>query len=281
VGGGWTETILHSFTGGTDGAYPSFGSLILAGSYLYGTTVLGGDLSCINAGMGCGVVFREKTAGGQPAVLHRFSYSPPAGNDGAYPYGGLGRDSVGNLYGVTNGGGASGAGVVFELAPASGGVWNETFLHVFSDMQADGANSFAGLVRDRAGNFYGTTSGTENMPGINGLVFKLDSGLNETFPHRFTGPPSDGASPTFNLIVDAKGNLYGTTPSGGEFGAGTIFELSPVAGGWSEKLLYSFTGGADGSIPQGTLFRDSAGNLYGATIDGGTSGAGVVFKFHP
>lgn len=280
-GGGWTETVLYSFTGGTDGGYPFYGSLVLAGGYLYGTTYIGGDPSCINGSRGCGVVFRVKASGGHESVLHSFTYNPPGSNDGAYPFGGLVRDSAGNLYGVTNGGSTSGDGIVFELSPAAGS-WNEKILYTFSDTSPDGINSFAGLVRDKAGNLYGTTSGVNFIQGGIGTVFELDATGKETLPHVFTGPPSDGGSPMFNVILDSKGNLYGTTPGGGTLGVGVIFKVSPVAGGgWKETVLYNFTGGADGSSPQGTLLRDSAGNLYGTTYTGGSSSGGTAFKFHP
>jgi uncharacterized repeat protein (TIGR03803 family) len=281
TGGSWTETILYSFTGGTDGAYPFYGSLVLAGGYLYGTTYEGGDLSCLNV-PGCGVVFRVKATGGHESVLHSFSYNPPSQNDGAYPFGGVSRDTAGNVYGVTYGGGSTGDGVVFKLSPATGGGWAETLLHTFSDTSPDGVGSYAGLVRDKAGNLYGTTSGENFIQGAVGTIFEVDSAGTETLPHIFTGPPSDGGGPMSNLILDGKGNLYGTTPGGGTYGAGAIFKLSPTSGGWTETILYSFTGGADGSSPLGTLLRDSAGNLYGTTYTGGVGAvSGVVFELTP
>ncbi len=278
AGGGWTETLLYSFSGGADGAHPYFGSLLLAGSYLYGTTYEGGDLSCDDSS-GCGVVFRVRISNGVETVLHSFNYNPPDQNDGAYPLGGVIRDPAGNLYGVTNGGGSTGGGVVFELSPVTGGVWTETLLYTFSDTTPDGANSYAGLVRDKAGNLFGTTAGENLMPTASGTVFEVDAADNETVLHFFAGPPADGASPKCNLILDGKGNLYGTTPGGGTYNSGVIFRLSPTASGWQETILYNFTGGADGSDPQGTLL-DSAGNLYGTTYLGGIS-SGVVFKLAP
>jgi uncharacterized repeat protein (TIGR03803 family) len=274
---GWTETVLYNFSGGTDGAYPYYGSLVLAGGYLYGTTLEGGDLSCLNI-PGCGVVFRVKTSGGHESVLHSFQYNPPNQNDGAYPLGGLVRDAAGNLYGVTNGGGSDDAGVVFKLSPQTGGGWSETLLHTF--IQPDGVNSYAGLARDKAGNLYGTTFGSGLISGAIGTVFEVSAADTETLPHLFTGYPSDGVSPDSNVIVDSKGNLYGTTPTGGTSNAGIIFKLSPGASGWTETILYNFTGAADGSSPHGTLLRDSAGNLYGTTYTGGL-GSGVVFKLSP
>jgi len=274
---GWTEKVLYSFTGGADGGSPYYGSLVLAGGYLYGTTELGGDLSCLNI-PGCGVVFRVKTSGGHESVLHSFQYSPPSQEDGAYPLGGLVRDPAGNFYGVTNGGGTTGAGVVFELSPQTGGGWNETLLHTFT--QPDGLNSYAGLARDKAGNLYGTTFGSGLIAGAIGTVFEVSSAGTETLPHIFTGYPSDGSSPDSNVIVDSKGNLYGTTPNGGTSNGGIIYKLSPGSSGWTETILYNFSGGADGSSPHGTLLRDSAGNLYGTTYTGGL-GSGVVWKLSP
>jgi uncharacterized repeat protein (TIGR03803 family) len=147
-----------------------------------------------------------------------------------------------------------------------------TVLHTFAGGK-DGAIPYAGVVRDRAGNLYGTT----NQGGGSGLgtVFKLDKNGKETVLHRFSGLP-DGALPGAGLILDAAGNLYGTTAAGGS-GAGTVFKLDSKG---NETVLYHFPRGVDGSIPQAGLIRDAAGNLYGTTTNGG-AGHGVVFKLAP
>src|SRR6185369_16323811 len=144
------------------------------------------------------------------------------GQDGYTPAAGLVPDEAGNLYGTTEGGGAFGVfGTVFKL-DASG---NLTVLHSFAGAPTDGEFPLAGLIRDKAGNLYGTTEvgGAFN----NGTVFKVDSTGKETVLHSFAGSPSDGGFPQGGLILDKAGNLYGTTGKGGASNLGTIFKLSP------------------------------------------------------
>ena len=146
---------------------------------------------------------------------------------------------------------------------------------------SDGGNPIAGLIADSSGNLYGTTE----YGGVseNGVVFKLTPGGTYTVLYSFTGG-SDGSGPVAGLIADSAGNLYGTTEHGGVSGNGVVFKLSPGGSelpGGSETVLYSFTGGSDGSGPVAGLIADSAGNLYGTTEHGGVSGNGVVFKLSP
>jgi uncharacterized repeat protein (TIGR03803 family) len=137
----------------------------------------------------------------------------------------------------------------------------------------DGANAFAGLILDRAGNLYGTTeSGGDTNNG--GTIFQITPAGTETVLYRFAGG-SDGEHPGANLLFDSTGNLYGTTQSGGQFNVGTIFKYSASG---QESVLYTFTGGADGGTPKCHLIRDGQGNLYGTAESGGASGNGVVFK---
>jgi uncharacterized repeat protein (TIGR03803 family) len=284
------EIVLHSFTGGADGANPNFGDPGLLRDVvgnLYGTTGAGGDLACrfVPAARfpGCGVVFKLDTTG-KETVLHRFT----GGGDGADPATGLARDAAGNLYGNTFGGGdlacggGSGCGVVFKLDTTG----KETELHRFTG-GADGAapSTAAGLVRDTAGNLYGTTftGGQGTCPGGCGVVFKLDTTGKETELHSFTGG-ADGAGPEAGLVRDNAGNLYGTADSGGDLacgggsGCGVVFKLDTTG---KETVLHSFTGGKDGAFPAGRLVRDSAGNLYGTTQSLGAFRHGVVFKLTP
>src|SRR6266568_2312173 len=140
----------------------------------------------------------------------------------------------------------------------------------------DGANPFAGLILDRAGNLYGTT---ESGGGTNngGTIFQITSAGTETVLYRFAGG-NDGEHPGANLLSDATGNLYGTTQGGGQFNLGTVFKYSATG---QETVLYTFTGGADGGTPKCHLIRDGQGNLYGTAESGGASGMGVVFKLDP
>jgi uncharacterized repeat protein (TIGR03803 family) len=193
---------------------------------------------------------------------------------------------AGNLYGTTISGGASGTGVVFKLSPAG----TETVLYDFTG-GADGAFPQGGLIRDAAGNLYGTTrSGGDTSACASqgcGVVFELircrsaPSGYDFRVLYTFTGG-ADGGNSQAGLVLDAGGNLYGTTAGGGSSacsgGCGVVFKLSPIG---TETVLHSFTGGADGGIPAAGLTQDSAGNLYGTTFLGGASGNGVVFKLTP
>jgi uncharacterized repeat protein (TIGR03803 family) len=292
-GGGWKETVLHSF-GGADGDSPQAGLILDSSGNLYGTTELGGNLDCANSG--CGVVFKlsPSSAGWKETVLHTFSGHA----DGSYPLSPLLLDSSGNLYGTTADGGdvhvcsGGGCGVAFELSPLSGGGWKETVLHTFTG-GLDGANPITGLIRDSAGNLYGTTYAAGDLSRCNlhgcGTVFQLSPqapGWNITNLQTFGGG-QNGANPAGALLMDAAGNLFGTTQLGGNTGAcfggcGTVFELSFTAGRWRETLLHAFTAsGKDGYQPLGGLIFDSAGNLYGTTSLGGTNGAGIVYEVTP
>jgi len=195
--------------------------------------------------------------------------------DGGTPYAGVIQDSAGNLYGTTAFGGPSNNGTVFTLSKSR----KETVLHRFTG-KADGGVPYAGLLRDGAGILYGTTLGGGNSDA--GVVFKVDPTGKETVLHRFRLGAGDGASPVAGLIRDGKGNLYGTTQIGGTFtsgcqglGCGTVFRLTATG---KEKVLYSFSGGPDGSKPYTALVRDERGNLYGTTSAGGAHGSGAVFK---
>jgi uncharacterized repeat protein (TIGR03803 family) len=206
-------------------------------------------------------------------VLNTFT-----GANGANPQAGLIRDSKGNLYSTTPSG-YTGAGIVFKLAPSSSG-YTESLLYGFMGAD-DGGNPIAGLVQDSSGNLYGTT--VRGGSSGDGTVFKLapsSSGYTESVLYSFTGG-SDGAYPDASLILDAAGSLYGTTPNGGSSGNGTVFKLAPSSSGYTESVLYSFSGGSDGAYPYASLILDAAGSLYGTTTRGGASQDGVVFKLSP
>jgi uncharacterized repeat protein (TIGR03803 family) len=195
-----------------------------------------------------------------------YSFTGTAG-DGYQPWAGVVRDSAGNLYGTTPYGG-DGLGIVFKVDPAG----KETVLYGFTG-QADGDLPFGGLFLDGKGNVYGTTESSGSS--FYGTVFEVTPAGQETTLYSFTGG-TDGGNPDAGLIRDSAGNLYGTTPRGGASGFGTVFKVTPLG---EETVLYSFTGGSDGSSPSySSLVRDSVGNLYGTTPTGGTSDFGVVFK---
>lgn len=288
VNGTWTETVLHTFSN-KDGGLPA-GSLVFDSTGdLYGTTQSGGNLDACG-GTGCGTVFRlaPGTNGKWTmTVLHSFD-----GNDGSIPTCTLILDSEGNLYGTTSSGGVGSYGNVFELKQGSNGKWTETVLHSFNGK--DGAEPYAGLVFDSAGNLYGTAQygGDLNSfycSGVGcGTVFKLTPGANGKWTmsviHAFNGV--DGMYPLAGLILDAAGNLYGTT----FYSYGVVFRLSQDTNGkWTETVLHAFRG-RDGLDPVAGLVFDSAGNLYGTTEHGGKlnncqseygDGCGVVFEIKP
>ncbi len=249
------ETILYSFTGGIDGANPTGGLLLDPEGNLYGTTTEYGT-------SGLGNVFKLDTTGTQ-TVLHSFT-----GPDGNYPNAFLIRDSAGNLYGTTINGGVSGFGTVFKLN-AKG-----TFQVLYSFAGGtDGAYPNGGLVRDAAGNLYGTTVMGGTLQDA-GTVFKLDTTGTKTVLYSFLGGV-DGGFPVRSLLRDSAGNLYGTASVGGASGLGTVFKLALTG---KETVLYSFAAGADGVEPYTDLIRDPAGNLYGTTVYGGTGNLGTVFE---
>jgi uncharacterized repeat protein (TIGR03803 family) len=136
----------------------------------------------------------------------------------------------------------------------------------------DGAYPFAGLAIDSLNNLYGTTS--RGGAYGQGTVFKLSSSGTETVLYSFPGFPTDGYYPASDLVRDSAGDLYGTTSYGGQFGGGTVFEISSAG---AESILYSFTGGMDGGNPNG-LALNSSGNLFGTTYSGGAHGFGTVFE---
>jgi uncharacterized repeat protein (TIGR03803 family) len=293
-GGVWNERLIHAFSikSDSDGDLPFAGLVADAAGNTYGTTRGGGGIS------GSGTVFEltRTTQGQKEIVLYSFS----GGRDGADPLAGLVFGAAGKLYGTTARGGdvskcsalgQPGCGVVFELSPTSSG-WQQTVLHTFSGGN-DGGASESNLIFDAAGNLYGTTTyggATACLSSGNGcgVVFELSpnssGGWDETVLHTFTGP--DGAFPTAGVVLDSAGNLYGTTLRGGIItgcagdGCGVVFKLSAVSGGgWTETVLHKFGAtGHDGTLPQGGLIFDAAGNLYGTTRGGGTNGIGTVFK---
>jgi uncharacterized repeat protein (TIGR03803 family) len=293
--GQWSERVLHNFSGGKDGSKP-YGSLIFdAAGNLYGTTSEGGGSGCY--GVGCGTVFLLPSSSSNSKwilkVLHSFRDD---GTDGHNPFAGVIFDAAGNLYGTTAYGPTSGyfnngPGTVFQLTPGKNGRWIEKVLHTFSG--PDGYDPYAGLIIDAADNLYGTTV-YGGSSAADGNVFQLtpdgkgkwtESDLYDFCVARYNC--NDGIYPYASVIRDASGNLYGTTYEGtnsgsdcAAYGCGTVFQLMPANGTWTEKILYSFHG-EDGGLPYAGLISDSAGNLYGTTTGGGTYGNGTVFEITP
>ena len=222
--GNWTLKVIHTFTGGTDGATGSAGRLLLHAGRLYGVATVGGA-----NGKGVAFELAPITLSSQATewnlkAIYAFKGQPDAG----FPYGGLLLDASGNLYGTTYYDGANDLGSVYQLSPAAAGRWNEKVLYSFRGGE-DGQNSISNLVIDAAGNLYGTTS--EGGAGCGcGTIFKLAPGAKGTWTesvvHSFGGPP-DGAFPYNGMVADSAGNFYGATVHGGTDGEGSIYKFTP------------------------------------------------------
>lgn len=254
--------VLHTFAGSPmDGATPVDTLIRDSAGNLFGTTGEGG----VN---NYGTVFKV-TPTGVESVLHFFEGGTA---DGASPFGGLTQDPAGNLYGTTVLGGANDAGTIFKVTAAGA----ETVLYSFG-LPPDGAQPHAGLLRDPAGNLYGTAR--DGGQSIDGTVFKLTPAGREYVLWNFAGSPNDGQYPHSVLIQDAMHNVYGTTLDGGDLNRGSVFELSASG---KEMLLHSFANTTmDGGTPENSLLLDAAGNLYGTASVGGAHGCGTVFKYTP
>ena len=292
-GGAWTESILHDFTGGADGDAADTGVLFGPGGVLYGTTA-GGGASPYGGSFGTVFELTPPSGGGW---THTVLYSFQGGTTGSYP-GALVLAPNGALYGAAYEGGPRrsagcpgvGCGLIFELTEQAG-TWHEMVLHSFA--YANGDNPNTPLVLGSDGTLYGTTA--IGGPTGGGVVFALKpSGSTWTYTilHTFAGGGgNDGDEPSYGLVSGPNGVLYGVTYIGGPGscnagqGCGTVFEMSPASGGgWTEKVLYSFAGGNDGSEPVSLILGDD-GNLYGTTFFGGSSncyeGCGTVFELSP
>jgi uncharacterized repeat protein (TIGR03803 family) len=278
----YTFSVLHTFNG-TNGANPEGALIMDAEGNLYSTTYDGGNVGCFNTGgfAGCGTVFKlDKT--GEQTMLYKFPGSVAHGNN---PKVGLVADKAGNLYGTTLDGGPNDYGTVFKLDRAG----KETELYRFTGGK-DGGNPNAFLIFDaEESNLYGTTAAGGdvqchtpfNVDGC-GVVFRVNkTSGKETVLYTFE-LDKGGATPIAALIMDAEGNLYGTTAVGGDLsctdhrfaGCGVVFKLDKAG---NETVLHAFTGG-DGFLPGAALYMDKAGNLYSTTLYGGTNNYGTVFK---
>ncbi|MBV8725112.1 MAG: hypothetical protein JO351_05580 [Candidatus Eremiobacteraeota bacterium] len=215
--GNWHQSVLHPFTGGSDGGTGSLGALLLLSGDLYGVAETGGA-------HGAGTAYRLSPAGGGAwkfTPLYQFKGAPDAGS----PYGGLIADASGNLYGTTYYGGANNLGSVFELSPAKRGRYHERVLYSFKGGR-DGSSPTSTLIFGANGVLYGTASAGGGSCGC-GTIFKLNvtTGKEKTL-HRF-GNGADGANPYYGLARDPSGNFYGATVAGGSANQGVVFEYTP------------------------------------------------------
>jgi len=272
-GGGWTEQVLHSFGEAFDGVQPHAPLIFDSSGNLYGTTAghRGNYGSAFELSPAIDGSWTETTLCDFPVTLG-------GKENGWHPYGGLVFDAEGNLYGTTSGGGHRGSGSVFELTPSQDGTWTETLLASLTYDHGDGP--LAGLIFDAEGNLYGTAS----MGGASdaGTIFKVSpaSGgqwmLRDIYNFSFV----NGYLPAAALVMDAAGNMYGTTEFGGtnNNSTGTVFELTPnKGGGWTEGYI-SLTGEPNAGYPTSSLVFDNKGHAYGTTSGGGTYDEGTVFE---
>ncbi len=290
------ENILYNFgvNGSGDAVYPAAGLVADADGNLYGTAVQGGTI-------GNGAVFKlspPATAGGAWTETLLYSFGP-TGADGAGPFSTLVFDSAGNIYGTTEGGGASGYGTVFELSPpaTAGGDWTKTTLYSFQPTRFTGALPVGKLTLGPAGIIFGVTeyggSGAKCEISLGcGVVYQLTPPATTGSPwavtvlHSFGSTKQDGINPQAGVLYRG-GNLFGTTWHGGVNTDGIAYVLVPNSSGYAERILHTFSG-ADGVEPTGSLVADAANNLYGTTDAGGTSanctntfGCGTIFQLSP
>jgi uncharacterized repeat protein (TIGR03803 family) len=254
-----TQTVLYRFAGQpNDGASPYQSGLILASDgNFYGTTNNGGAYG------NRGTVFKI-TPSGTETVLWSFGN----GSDGAYPNVGLVQATDGNFYGTTTMGGANGAGTIFKITPA--GV--ETVLWSFTFSTTDGSYPYAGLTEGSDGNLYGV-AGSGGASG-SGVFYRITLSGTETVLWSFGTTPA-AASPNSGLIQASDGTFYGTTAGGGTYGVGTVYSMTPSG---VETTLWSFGSGTDANHPNAGLILGRDGAFYGATMAGGTYGAGALFR---
>ena len=260
-----------------------WGSLTMdAAGNLYGTTTL--------SNTDAGTAFELKNSRGSWLFNPLLTFTQP---DGMTPYSGLTIGPGGALYGTTADGGTLNDGTVYVLRPPQtvcrsvSCPWSRTVVHSFG-ANGDGHFPYLGsLVFDSAGNMYGTTSegGTFNQ----GTVFELsrsgDGNWTEKVLYSFAGG-SDGSAPASGITFDAAGNIYGTTEAGGNSGCGssgcgTVYKLTPSGSGWTEAVIYKFSGATDGYFPVGGVIFDPSGNMYGSTAQGGLNLGGTVFELSP
>jgi uncharacterized repeat protein (TIGR03803 family) len=281
----WRETILYNFSSRADGFYPD-GELVFDGAgNLYGTTAMGGgNLNCINDG--CGTVFKL-TPNNHGTWTKSTLYTFQGGmSDGNFPDTGVVMDQAGHLYGTTlNGGvrhcgngGNGDCGVIFELAPSGSG-WTETVLHRLNG-DADGSGP-GQLTFDSSWNLWGPAGiGQSTYGTIFELTPQQGGGWNFSVQYNFT---FEQGFPPNALTMDAAGNIYGTTPVGGDGDLGVLYSLTPSTNGWNFNTLYSFANDdqSQGRLPTGRIVLDVQGNIYGENIVGTQPPWGTVWEFTP
>lgn len=274
-GSTWTQSVIHTFTGGNDGSGPGSGVTFDRHGNLYGMTPTGGA-----NGVGTIYALKPQSDGSYKLrVIHTFT----GGRDGLG--GSAGRlllGGRGQLYGVSTVGGVNGEGTAFVLTPTQSGQFTFQVIYAFKG-SPDAGFPYGALLADKQGNLYGTTyyDGAHDF----GSVYQLKRNGNswtESVIYSFKGG-TDGSSSISNLVIDAAGNLYGTTSEGGSgCSCGVIFKLAPGTGGkWTESVVHAFTGAPDAGFAYNGMVGDSNGNFFGATVHGGPDDDGTVYQFNP
>lgn len=267
--GSWTESVIYSFLNYSD--YPGESIVFDLNGNLYGTMPSSGT---------CGAVYQlvPSTSGSWTQNIV-FSFTDSA-TQGCYPDTIIFDPATGNLYGITEQGGANNGGVAFALAPVLGGGWNFNLIYSFCGA---GCSPTGTLTLDSSGSLYGTT--TAGGSYSDGTVFRLTNGTNgwtATTLYNFTGG-YNGYSTFGGVVFDQHGNIYGVTdePGGGD-DVGNVIELTPTKGDWIIHVIHTFTGGPDGGNPAAyKLAIDRPGNLYGTTTLGGLYRYGTAYKLAP
>jgi uncharacterized repeat protein (TIGR03803 family) len=257
-GGIWTEQVLYSFANMPDGANPINGLVADAKGHLYGTTYAGGS-----AGNGSVFQLTNTGSGWTEKVIFNMSST----------YAGLVMDSSGDIFGTTYKG-------VFELSPTGTGTWHKATIFAFTNSTINGYDPNGTLVLDSAGNLYGTTY-SGGAHGFGTVYELISSGTGTWTENVLWNFQTSAAYPLGGVILDASGNIYGTTSQGGHHNDGTVYELvRQSAGGYQEKTLLAL-GGGNGNDPFDSLIMDSKGYLYGTTYLGGSTGNGIVLEVNP
>jgi uncharacterized repeat protein (TIGR03803 family) len=267
----WKESTVYTFHGSAqgDGSVPNPGMIMDNAGNIFGTTQSGGG-AC-----NCGTVFELSPVGQSWTLTTLYAFT--GGNDGSGPLSGV--VAIGNkLYGTTQFGGSGGHGVAYELM-FNGAAWVETPIYALHGSD-EGEFPSGGLTVDPDGNLYGTTLG--GGTGGGGTVFKLTNNAG-VWSFQLVSPLTGVGGPTGNLALDSQGNIYGSTEADGAFGGGSVFELVPSGQSWTYRTLHDFClSGCGGFAPLGKVSLDSAGNIFGTTVDGGTGcapiGCGVVWE---
>lgn len=267
-----TEKTIYSFTAHGQSGWGPVSKLVMDSSgRLFGATQHGGSAND-------GTVFELTAPDSQGVRTYVELYAFQGGNDGILPIGNIVIDAAGNLYGVTNAGGANSDGIVYSLSPSISGLWTETILHTF-DVLTDGTYASAGLAMDSAGNLYGTMGqgGAHNS----GTIYMLTKNSDGSWSESIRSNLGDGAAnPGAEVIVDSEGNVFGTGSDGGQFEWGTVFELSGKSGRGKAKILFNFPN-ANVGYPAGQLWQVPAGNLYGTAEGYSVDYSGAVYELSP